>query len=88
MGLPSVVQLAHAAGAQGQVRLGVHHGLVRDEVELARLGGQVDLHGPLDEPLAAQAVADDVGHGAHLQFVARAELLQVARGGPWSRPRS
>ena len=80
-GPAGLVQPADGTLAQGDVRLGADLRLVGDQVKGAGGQGYVELHRPADEPVAPQAVADEVGDAAHLQPVGGAELLQVRHPG-------
>ena len=82
MTLPVVVELADAALAQRQVRLRVDDALVGVQRGTCptRVGSVTRLDA-LDELLALQAIADQVGDRAHLQLVLLAELLQVRPAG-------
>ncbi len=67
----------HFAAHQRQMVFGVQIAAVGNRTELAELGRDGAFRHAADEFLVLHPVADQVGHGEHLQVVALAELHQL-----------
>ena len=79
-----VVQIAHPADRQRDVRQRIDRALIRDEIESAL--GRFDrraLYGldPLDQPLLGQSMLNDLLDRAHLEVVLGADGFKVSHAG-------
>ncbi len=80
-GISGGIAISDAAFAEGEVRLRVDGTLVGEEFEVAPFGGEVNLFDAFDELFAFEAVADQIGDGAHFEAVLLAEDFEFGSSG-------